>query len=104
MLCLSAFYGIVIGMYFSDHPPPHFHARYGEYETQIEIATGTVLRGQLPRRAADAPARRNYTLNCEESSALVIRARCRPEQAATDDAELGERVPRPTLWRRPRLR
>ncbi|MDA8356795.1 MAG: DUF4160 domain-containing protein [Actinomycetota bacterium] len=49
---LSAFYGIVIGMYFSDHPPPHFHARYGGYEVQIEIATGAVLRGWLPRRAA----------------------------------------------------
>jgi hypothetical protein len=26
---ISAFYGIVIEMYFGDHPPPHFHARYG---------------------------------------------------------------------------
>ena len=28
---ISAFYGIVITMYFSDHPPPHFHARYGDH-------------------------------------------------------------------------
>jgi hypothetical protein len=25
---LSEFYGIVVEMYFADHPPPHFHARY----------------------------------------------------------------------------
>lgn len=48
---LSAFYGIVIAMYFADHPPPHFHARYGEYEAQIAIATGEILNGSLPGRA-----------------------------------------------------
>ena len=48
---ISAFYGIAIVMYFADHPPPHFHARYGEHEAQIEIATGEVREGSLPRRA-----------------------------------------------------
>ncbi|MEO6627319.1 MAG: DUF4160 domain-containing protein [Aquihabitans sp.] len=48
---ISAFYGIVIAMYFDDHPPPHFHARYGEHEAQILIATGEILHGSLPRRA-----------------------------------------------------
>ena len=48
---ISAFYGIIIAMYFDDHPPPHFHARYGEYEAQVAIATGEVLVGDLPRRA-----------------------------------------------------
>ena len=48
---ISAFYGIVIVMYFSDHPPPHFHARYGEHEAQVAIATGELLHGDLPRRA-----------------------------------------------------
>lgn len=38
-------------MYFDDHPPPHFHARYGEHEAQIAISTGEVLHGGLPRRA-----------------------------------------------------
>jgi len=33
MPSISRFYGIVVSMYSSDHPPPHFHARYGEYET-----------------------------------------------------------------------
>jgi Domain of unknown function (DUF4160) len=49
---ISSFYGIAIVMYFGDHPPPHFHARYGEHEAQVAIATGDVLHGSLPRSAA----------------------------------------------------
>ncbi len=48
---ISAFYGIAITMYFADHPPPHFHARYGDEEAQIGIATGEILNGSLPPRA-----------------------------------------------------
>lgn len=53
---ISAFYGVVITMYFSDHPPPHFHARYGDYQAQVDIATGSLLSGFLPRRAANLVA------------------------------------------------
>ncbi len=45
------FYGIVIRMYFSDHPPPHFHAFYAGEEAVVVIATGEVIRGGLPARA-----------------------------------------------------
>ncbi len=38
-------------MYFDDHPPPHFHAYYGEFEAKISIDTLEVTRGSLPRRA-----------------------------------------------------
>ena len=38
-------------MFFNDHPPPHFHARYGEFEATIEIGTLHVMEGQLPPRA-----------------------------------------------------
>ena len=48
---ISRFYGIVIGMYWEDHPRPHFHATYAEFEAKIEIGTGQVIRGHLPRRA-----------------------------------------------------
>ena len=48
---ISSFYGIVIVMYFDDHPPPHFHARYGEYEAQVAIADGEFINGGLPQRA-----------------------------------------------------
>ena len=34
---ISRFYGIVIGMFYHEHRPPHFHARYGEYEAVIRI-------------------------------------------------------------------
>jgi hypothetical protein len=26
---LSRFFGLVILMFYRDHPPPHFHVRYG---------------------------------------------------------------------------
>jgi Domain of unknown function (DUF4160) len=48
---ISAFYGIVIEMYFGDHPPPHFHARYSGDDAKIEIATGAVIAGSIPGRA-----------------------------------------------------
>jgi len=48
---ISYFYGISIYMYFDDHAPPHFHARYGEYEAKIVIESGVVLVGALPPRA-----------------------------------------------------
>ena len=51
MPTLSIFYGIVIQIYWSDHPPPHFHARYAEHEAQVDIARAAVLHGSLPRRA-----------------------------------------------------
>lgn len=48
---ISRFYGIVIALFFSDHNPPHFHARYGGDEATIDIRTLQVLDGSLPRRA-----------------------------------------------------
>lgn len=51
MPTISWFYGISIRMYVRDHPPPHFHAVYGEFEACIAIADGTVVDGRLPTRA-----------------------------------------------------
>ena len=48
---ISEFYGIVITMYWRDHPPPHFHATYAEHTAEIEIGTGLVIDGSLPPRA-----------------------------------------------------
>ena len=47
---ISRFLGIVIRMYYREHAPPHFHARYGEYEIVVRIETGFV-EGRFPRRA-----------------------------------------------------
>jgi uncharacterized protein DUF4160 len=52
MPTISWFYGIAIRMYFFDHPPPHFHAVYGEHEANVAIATGEVIEGRLPGAAA----------------------------------------------------
>jgi hypothetical protein len=49
---ISAFYGIVIRMFVKDHPPPHFHALYGEHRARVEIASGELIGGELPPRAA----------------------------------------------------
>lgn len=38
-------------MFFNDHAPPHFHARYGEFEATIDISTLQVIQGELPSRA-----------------------------------------------------
>jgi hypothetical protein len=37
-------------MYYNDHPPAHFHAKYGDFEVLIEIESGGVIRGYLPPR------------------------------------------------------
>lgn len=39
---LRRFLGIIIAMYYRDHPPPHFHAIYGEFEITVEIVSGIV--------------------------------------------------------------
>jgi hypothetical protein len=39
-------------MFFNDHDPPHFHARYAEHRARAAIATGELLDGELPGRAA----------------------------------------------------
>lgn len=47
---ISRFLGIVIAMFYSDHAPPHFRARYGAHEVIVRIADGAV-EGDFPRRA-----------------------------------------------------
>lgn len=51
MPTISAFYGILIKMFFNDHAPPHFHAEYAEFKATVDIKTLQVLEGQLPPRA-----------------------------------------------------
>ncbi len=38
-------------MYYNEHNPPHFHARYGSYKVEIEISSLSVLAGHFPPRA-----------------------------------------------------
>lgn len=48
---ISRFLGIIIAMYYNEHSPPHFHARYGDAQVEIAIETLSVLAGKLPPRA-----------------------------------------------------
>lgn len=50
MPIISRFLGIIIAMYWGDHAPPHFHAKYGEYEITVNINDG-VIEGRFPKRA-----------------------------------------------------
>ena len=47
---ISRFFGIIIRMYYDDHPPPHFHVRYGGQRAIIAISTLSLLRGKLSPR------------------------------------------------------
>jgi Domain of unknown function (DUF4160) len=49
MAVVARFEGIKIQFYNDEHPPPHFHAEYGEHVAMISIETLEVLKGYLPR-------------------------------------------------------
>jgi hypothetical protein len=51
MPTISRFFGIAIRIYLDEHPPPHFHASYAEFDAAIAIDTLEVVAGRLPRRA-----------------------------------------------------
>lgn len=38
-------------MFAKDHLPPHFHAKYGEFIGIVDIASGELTEGELPRIA-----------------------------------------------------
>ncbi len=48
MPSICRFGGIVIYMYYFDHPPPHFHSVYQGVVAQIGINPVVVLIGSLP--------------------------------------------------------
>jgi hypothetical protein len=51
MPTISAFYGILIQIFWREHGPPHFHALYAEHEALIDMRTLEVMQESLPRRA-----------------------------------------------------
>lgn len=53
MPTISMFYGIVISMFYNDHAPPHFHAKYAECKGLIDIQRLEMMEGDLPRRALE---------------------------------------------------
>ena len=51
MPTLSFFHGILIQMWWRDHPPPHFHVRYAGYKARYQIDPPLKLSGHLPPNA-----------------------------------------------------
>lgn len=52
MPTIAKVHGIFILLHTrGEHPPPHIHARYNEYEASVDIMTGRILKGSLPSRA-----------------------------------------------------
>jgi len=49
MPIISRFFGIIVFMFWREHQPPHFHAKYGDDEVIVEIQTGKVTGNISPR-------------------------------------------------------
>lgn len=47
---ISRFFGVVIAIFYDDHNPPHFHARYEGFKAVIDINLLAIRDGQLPPR------------------------------------------------------
>jgi len=52
MPIISVFLGIIIRLFHDDHAPAHVHVEYAEHHAVIEIESGRVMAGRLPRRVA----------------------------------------------------
>ena len=62
MPTISAFYGILIQMFFDDHAPPHFHVKYAEFKAVIDIQTLSVTRARCRDvRKGSSSIGRSYT-------------------------------------------
>jgi len=47
---ISRFFGIVVAMYYKDHGPPHFLAKYSGQTGVFSIEDLKLIEGQLPKR------------------------------------------------------
>lgn len=50
MPTICMFRGIKIYINYNEHVPPHFHAKYGEYECAITIGDIELLSGNMPNK------------------------------------------------------
>jgi len=51
MPIISAFFGIIIRMYYDDHNPPHIHVEYQGNKVLLDFR-GNILKGDLQSRTA----------------------------------------------------
>jgi hypothetical protein len=45
---VSRFFGIVISMFYKDHSPPHYHARYAGQRAIVSLETLEVIQVTCP--------------------------------------------------------
>ena len=83
MPTIAYFLGIAVRMFFNDHDPPHFHARYQGFRARVRIADGEIIDGRLPPTVARV---------IKEWTELRRDALMRNWQAARTDGTL-ERIP-----------
>ena len=48
---IGRFLGMVVTMYFEDHPPPHCRVCYGDHRAIVAIDTLKILAGTSPPRS-----------------------------------------------------
>lgn len=73
MPIISSFFGIYVRMYFADHAPPHVHVEYQGHEALVAIEDGTIVQGELPKRAL-ALVKQWCLDHCEELEQNWVRA------------------------------
>jgi hypothetical protein len=56
MPIISAFFGIVIRMFYKEHEPAHFHAEHGGQRAKFDF-DGVILVGEIRSRKASARIR-----------------------------------------------
>jgi hypothetical protein len=42
--------GIKVQFYWDEHPPPHFHVEFGEWQAQVAIGSVRIIHGSIPTR------------------------------------------------------
>lgn len=47
---ICRFLGIIISMYYKEHAPPHFHAKYSGQRAAFSINELKLIEGNLPKR------------------------------------------------------
>ena len=70
---ISRFFGIRIAMFFEEHNPPHFHARYQGFKAVYSISSGDRIEGSMPPKVENIIANwaKKYKKELEENWELM---------------------------------
>jgi hypothetical protein len=65
MPIISAFFGIVIRMFYREHEPAHFHAEHAGHRAKFDFS-GTLVAGEMKSRKARERIRQWAQLHCAQ--------------------------------------